>query len=713
MSFPVRRLLAVVAALGLSAAGASAQSPNCAQILASSTKALPQYSGTLPGSADMAVDQNGGYLYFLSQWGMGRASLADPLNPGPMSQFVIGKEGGSGNGGIIQINCDCHQGGSHMDVAEGPGGDSRMIQDWQPFKQGNGNSGLGAQLTKTSGGAAVAYGDQLNLSSDVPLTSRIAAIYLDPSSKYFGYFPTSGDNVQKVDLTNPNGSPDPGQALQPTAGIGWASDSSGGVILRAMHVATSGYNQYLLVGTTKSDMTLHVAQIDPSSGSLSEVASGSLVGWPIQFDVGVVNDQIFITSAESVAGLNVYEFVPPNSIQYVGNIPGNYQRAIMRGPQPFPGIFAHRVVSLNPAQSYIDIFDTKWLTQGGSPLLAKSIQHFGAPGGLRGYGVEAYVQSSGGTITAYLYREIGGYPDGNVHTDKIDISCIAADPTAPPIPFAAMTNLSSVARGDGVNYYGDNWSIADASVSYVPITELDWDFHNTGTFTPELMLTGSNLGGYTFGTTPQPQTNPQAYWPCDELNGGDLVSGTGCYQSLGTPAATYQLGLNSKNANGTGAPIFISSPIPVVAPQLSIVGYNGNTLQVLAGNPNNGDARASQGNIGDGTGSNGALFTWAFSPSGGPATGTLVTVPVAATSFILTAAYKGGYSASKSGTVSQVDLVPNFSLPPNPVLTGSSITLRNLMQKASAATLNSMCYAITERRNGTLPAPLNTVTGPR
>ena len=256
-----------------------------------------------------------------------------------------------------------------------------------------------------------------------------------------------------------------------------------------MHVTTTGanaYDHYLLVGATKGDMTLHVAQINSSDGSLNEVANADLVGFPIQFDVGVVNNRIFIASADSLAGLNVYEFVPPNAIEYVGNIPGNFSRAIMRGPAPFPGLFAHRVVSLSPAQSYIDIYDTKWFTQGGSPLLAKSLPHFGG-GGYHGYGMEAFVQSSGGAITAYVYREIGGTPDGSLHTDKLDISCIAADPTAPPIPLAVMTNLSSQAPGrDGVtSYFGDKWSIADGSVSYAPITELDWDFHNTGTFTPE------------------------------------------------------------------------------------------------------------------------------------------------------------------------------------------------------------------------------------
>lgn len=679
---PATRLLALAAALGFWAGEASAQNPGCAQVLASSQTVLPQYSGTLPGSGDISLGGGTSYLYILTQWGMARASVADPLNPGPFTQVVIGKEGGSNNGGVIPILCDCHQGGNTMDVVEGPGNDSRMISDWQPFAQGQGQSGLAAQVAKTIGDAGVQFGDQINLSSYVPGSARIAAVYLPASAKYFGYFPTASDNVQKVDLTTTNGLADPGSALQPTAGIGWSSAQSA-VRLRATHLVAGSYDQYVLVGTTRTDSKLHIAEISQANGSLTEVATGDLQSWPIQFDVGVVNNRIFIVSADGSAGINLYEFTPPNLIQHVGGISGTYLRAFLRGPagQPFPGLFVHRSVS--GSESYIDVYDTKWFTQGGSPLLAKSLRHFGASDPFHGSGFEVLVQSgAGGTLTAYLYRELGGYPLGSLHTDKIDISCIAADPNAPPIPFAVMTNLSAQARGGAVtNYYGDKWSIADASVSYVPITELDWDFHYTGSFVPEKIQVGANLGGFTY--------NP-AYWPCDLLSGGDITTGSGCYQSLGTPASTYQVGLNAKNSNGPGAAPYISSPpIAVVAPQISIVGYNGNNLQVLAGNPGNGDASGSQGNTSD------ATFAWTFTPTG-TASGTIVTVPTTATAFALTATYKGGYATSKAGTVSQVDLVPNFSLTPNPVLKGTALTLRNLQQISAAATITApIAYAIT------------------
>ena len=100
--------------------------------------------------------------------------------------------------------------------------------------------------------------------------------------------------------------------------------------------------------------------------------------------------------------------------------------------------------------------------------------------------------------------------------------------------------------------------------------------------------------------------------------------------------------------------------MPVLQPQIAIVGYNGNVLAGPDGRPPR-DARGSQGNTAE------ATFAWTFTP-GGAASGSNPTVPSGATSFSLTATYKGGYSTSKSGAVVQVDLVPNFSLTPNPVL---------------------------------------------
>src|SRR5262249_19141540 len=147
----------------------------------------------------------------------------------------------------------------------------------------------------------------------------------------------------------------------------------------------------------------------------------------------------------------------------------------------------------------------------------------------RGNGFEPYVVSSSGSVTAYIYRELNPPPPGlpqnqpQIHTDTIDISCIAADPNAPPIPFATMTNVSAQGRPapeNTKNYFGDQWQLSDASVSFMPILQLDWDFHYTGAFSPEAVVTGADLHGYTYAP---------AYWPCDASAGGNITTGVGCY----------------------------------------------------------------------------------------------------------------------------------------------------------------------------------------
>ena len=696
ISTAVKRLFASFAiAAGIGTA--AMQAADCGVLLGNSSITLPLYTGTLPGSADMSLGGNSSYLYVLTQWGMVRGSLADPANPGSFTQIVIGKEGGSNNGGIIPILCDCHQGGNTMDVAEAPDGSSRVISDWQPFKQGGGDSGLGAQLATTLGSGVIAFGNQIDTPSDVPLGSRVSAVYLPSSGKYFGYFPTSGNNVQKADMTSPNGSPDPGEALPTVNAIGWASTPTSGVRLAEAHVVTGSYNKHVLVGATPGTPgTLHWAEIDENNGNLTEVANVPMVNFAIQMDVGVINGEIFVVAAEGSFGMNVYKFTPPSTLQYVTGMAGTYFRAFLRGPQPFPALLTNTKTS--STTSYVDIFDTKWITEGGSPIRAAHLFHEGNTNPqFKGKGFEALVQQTGATVTAYVYREVQNYEGGNprfkIYTDKIDVSCIAADPNAPPIPFAVMTNLSAQARGDGTNYHGDKWQIQDASVSYAPILERDWDFHYIGPFVAEKI------------TNPGSDTYNPAYWPCDLLSGGNLDTGTGCFQSLGTIVTNYQLALQTKNVNSTPGNLqtYISPATPVLQPQIVIVGYNGNVLQVLTGGT--ADARGSQGNTAEST------FAWTFTP-GGAASGLNPTVPSGATAFSVAATYKGGYSTSKSGTVVQVDLVPNFSLAPNPVLKGSNLTLKNLMQIGAAATVTSVDYAITPGGgSGTLPSAFNAVNG--
>ena len=595
-----------------------------------------------------------------------------------------------------------------MDVAEAPDGTARMISDWQPFAQGGGGSGLAAQVAETTGTGPISFGQQINLPDAVAPSAQIAAVYIESNGKFFGYFPVINAGVYLADISNPTGNSAPGNAIQPVSAINWASGaiSGTGARVHAKHVVIPGYDKYLLVGSTPADDVIHVAEINTSTGIPIEIASRTGSAQGNSLEIGIVNNEIFIFAASSNAGLKVYKFTPPSLLTEVtvpAAISGNIKKVDVSGPPPFPALSLYR--DAGGSGSFVDIYDTKWL-QGSNPIRARSLEHYLADdASYRGAGFESWVVQNGGTVSAYIYRELNPPPPGlpsvqsPIHTDKIDISCIAADPDAPPIPFAAMTNLSAAGRTspeNTKNYFGDKWQIADASVSFLPILKLEWDFHYTGAFAPEITLNGVDLRGYSY--------NP-AYWPCDALSGGNIGTGTGCHSSLGPIVSTYQLALQAENVNIPDTQTFVSQSYALLQPQISIVGFDGTTLSVLAGNPNNGDASATQGNVAE------ATFNWTFTPSG-TATGQIVTIPLTATSFTLTVTYKTGYSTSKTGPIQQVDLVPNFSLTPNPVLKSASLTLRNLMQKAAAATLNSVTYAITPTGgSGTLAGSFLPVNG--
>ena len=243
----------------------------------------------------------------------------------------------------------------------------------------------------------MAFGNQIDIPSDVPLGSRISAVYLPSSGKYFGYFPTSGNNVQKVDMTSPNGSADPGEALPSVNAIGWASTPTSGVRLAEAHVVIAGYDKHVLVGATPgSPGTLHWAEINETNGNLTEMANTTMVNFPIQMDVGVINGEIFVVAAEGSSGLNVYKFTPPSTLQYVAGMAGTYFRAFLRGPQPFPALLTNTKTS--STTSYVDIFDTKWITEGGSPVRAAHLFHEGNTNPqFKGKGFEALVQQTGST----------------------------------------------------------------------------------------------------------------------------------------------------------------------------------------------------------------------------------------------------------------------------------------------------------------------------
>ncbi|MDQ5859130.1 MAG: PKD domain-containing protein, partial [Acidobacteriota bacterium] len=291
-----------------------------------------------------------------------------------------------------------------------------------------------------------------------------------------------------------------------------------------------------------------------------------------------------------------------------------------------------------------------------------------------------------------------------IATHTVDISCISADLSAPPVAGANLTNLSAAQRSGAEaskNYYGDRWRVQDNSSTASALTQIEWDWNvlssgSAPTFQADTALSGSlpNAGLTDF--------NP-AYFPCDPSGAlaGDPRTGANCHGSLGAApsGATYRIGVQTRNANGPSTSPFISSGVTVLAPAADIAGLDRGTnpfvLRVLRGGT--ASAGPSQGNLDD------ATFFWTFTTPSGPLTGGDITttspsisIPSAATGFRMNVTYRGGYvSPDVAGSISQVDLVPSFTLTPDPVVKNGTINLTNTMQIATVASLNSVDWAVT------------------
>ena len=150
----------------------------------------------------------------------------------------------------------------------------------------------------SSSTGSLTFGQQINLPTSVAPGADVAAIYT--GNKYFGYFPIKGDDVWLADITSPSGQPGASAALQPQHAIGWSSGILSGesVRLTAQHVTVGSYDKYLLAAGSMNDDTIRVAEINPTTGIPTEVASVAAVGQPTHVEIAQVNGSIFIISAE-------------------------------------------------------------------------------------------------------------------------------------------------------------------------------------------------------------------------------------------------------------------------------------------------------------------------------------------------------------------------------------------------------------------------------
>ena len=152
------------------------------RIAASSSHALqtqlPNFSGTLPPSADMTTAGNDNYLYVLTQWGFARGSLANPANPGPYIEVRRRRR-------RRQRQRRNHS--DHVRLPPGVEHDGRRrvlrrqrfpahLRLAAPPSELDLGTGRAARPGKREAGSS--FGQQINLPSNVPQASRIAAVRL-------------------------------------------------------------------------------------------------------------------------------------------------------------------------------------------------------------------------------------------------------------------------------------------------------------------------------------------------------------------------------------------------------------------------------------------------------------------------------------------------------------------------------------------------------
>jgi PKD repeat protein len=279
-----------------------------------------------------------------------------------------------------------------------------------------------------------------------------------------------------------------------------------------------------------------------------------------------------------------------------------------------------------------------------------------------------------------------------VTTTRVDISCLSIDPNSPPIANSSATNISAAARAGlerNINYIGDRWEIEDASASSSSppangISTVSWDWNYVAPFAPDTGWSNLAYGGSNSDIVP-------AYFPCDPASGGNIQTGDGCWNSLGSPTAgaSYRYAVQTKNGVGT-SPAAPSQTFTVVPPQAVIAGLDTSVippvLKVLSGQ-GQADARGSQGNVSE------ATFNWTFGPGAVPVVGQNVAVPAGSTDFNLRITYKGGYVAAVTGQINEVDLVPEFSPTQGTIFIGGNVTITNQMQKGSTVSVTSIEYS--------------------
>ena len=293
---------------------------------------------------------------------------------------------------------------------------------------------------------------------------------------------------------------------------------------------------------------------------------------------------------------------------------GTYYRAFCAGRSPFPALLdLHE--DLGTGETYVDIYDTKWITAGRladparRPALTTATR---TP--VQGQGLRGLVKQTGATSrpTSTARSELRRRQSVASDPHRQDRRLVhRGRPERAADPVRAHDEPLALARGDGTELL--RRQVADPGrfglVRADHRARLGLPLHRRRSSPKRSRTPGAeHVQPGLLAVRPVERRQPR--------------TGAGCYQSLGTIVATYQLALQTKNVNSTpdNLQTYISPATPSCS-RRSRSSATTATSQVLTGGT--ADARGSQGNTAE------ATFAWTFTP-GGAATGLNPTVPATA-----------------------------------------------------------------------------------
>ncbi len=229
------------------------------------------------------LGSSGNYIYYnptMVMGPIGRWDITDHFNPKAPDKIEVSNGGSGGRGPLSENNQWGHHNGSpFLSVAEGAGGQARVVMDPDLGIGYNGLSAISEEYFKVwnnvngafwawdSSGGSVQFGDQFKpQTGDNDFFSNNVASLATSGGNFFTYVPLrhAGSGIAVFPMTDHSGSPTLGALVDKVGKISWNTNQ-----LLPITVGDKSF----LIGRTISDpdalnmnIVYHAAEINPDSG---------------------------------------------------------------------------------------------------------------------------------------------------------------------------------------------------------------------------------------------------------------------------------------------------------------------------------------------------------------------------------------------------------------------------------------------------------------